>query len=80
MNQRIEKVKLELEKTREKISRLQARQRDFERQLVELQNADILAIVRAIDVPPEELSELIRKLKKQALPNNIPQEEEIIED
>ena len=75
MNTRIEKIKLDLEKNKEKISKLQTRQRALERQLVELQNADILAVVRAIDVPPEELPELIRKLKNQPIPINLEDEQ-----
>jgi len=78
MNPRIEKIKLELDKNKEKLAKLQARQRELERQLVELQNADILAVVRAIDVSPEELPELIKRLKAQPIPK--PLEEENLEN
>lgn len=69
MNPRIEKIQTELDKTKDKIVKLQARQRELEKQLIELQNADIVSAVRAIDVPPEELRALIARLKSQLIPN-----------
>ena len=68
MNAKIEKIQAELSKVKDKIAKSQARQKELERQLVEAQNADIVAAVRAIDVKPEELQTLIARLKSQPIP------------
>ena len=64
MNPKIQKTAQEIEKLKRKISDNQARLRDLERQKLELENADIVAAVRAIDVAPDELAALIGKLQK----------------
>ena len=69
MNPRIQKITDDIAKLKRKIVNNQARLRELERQKVELENADIIAAVRGIDVPPEELSALIKKLQSQAVPN-----------
>ena len=69
MNPRIQKITDEIERLKRKITNNQARLRDLERQKVELENADIVAAVRSIDVPPEDLSALIHKLQSQAVPD-----------
>jgi len=63
LNPRIEKLRAELEKTKERIARNQARQRELERQLVEAENADIIAAVRSMDVLPEDLAALIKTIQ-----------------
>ena len=63
MNPRIEKLRAELEKTKERIARNQTRQRELERQLVEAENADIIAAVRSMDVLPEDLAALIKRIQ-----------------
>jgi septal ring factor EnvC (AmiA/AmiB activator) len=63
MNTRIEKIRAELEKTRERIAKNQLRQRELERQLLEAENADIIAAVRSMEVRPEELAQLIKNIK-----------------
>ena len=75
MNPRIQKITSEIAKLRRKISDGQARLRDLERQKTELENADIIAAVRSIDVPPEEFAALILKLQNPSVPNHEPQEE-----
>jgi len=63
LNPRIEKLRAELEKTKERIARNQTRQRELERQLVEAENADIIAAVRSMDVLPEDLAALIKRIQ-----------------
>ena len=75
MNPRIQKISDEIEKLKRKITNNQTRLRDLERQKVELENADIVAAVRSIDVPPEDLSAFIQKLQNQAIPNLDPKQE-----
>ena len=64
MNPKIQKTRDEIVKTKERIIKNQARLRELERQLTELENAEILAAVRAVDVPPEELKGLIQKIQE----------------
>ena len=75
MNPRILKISDDIEKLRHKISTAQVRLRDLERQKTELENADIIAAVRGIDVPPEELHALIARLQAQPVPHFEPEEE-----
>ena len=77
MNPKIQKLTDEIEKLRRKISDGQSRLRDLERQKFELENADIVAAVRSIDVPPEELRALIARLQNQPVPHFEPEEDTI---
>ena len=63
MNAKIQKITDDIAKLKQKIANNQVRLRDLERQKVELENADIIAAVRRIDVPPEEIAALIQKLQ-----------------
>ena len=60
MNPKIQKLADEIEKMKRKITEYQARLRDMERQKTELENADIIAMVRGVDIPPEQLAEFAR--------------------
>ena len=80
MNLRISKITDDIGKLRRKIAKDQARLRELERQKLELENADIVAAVRSIDVPPEELRALIAQLQSQPIPNLEPQEEKSVEN
>lgn len=65
MNPKISKVSGEIEKTREKIAELQSRLRELERQKTEFENADIVAMVRGIDVQPDEFEAFVRAYREQ---------------
>lgn len=65
MNPKLKKMTDEMEKTKAKISELQSRYKDLERQKTELENANIIAMVRGIDVPPDEFAEFVRLFKEQ---------------
>ena len=65
MNPRIQKITDEAEKLRRKITEYQARLRELERQKTELENADIVAMVRGIDIPPGQLAEFARMFKER---------------
>ena len=72
MNPKLKKVIDEMEKTRVKISDMQSRMRDLERQKTELENADIIAMIRGIDVPPDEFGEFVRLFKEQQKNKAVP--------
>ena len=65
MNPRIEKITAEIEKVKAKLTSYQARLRDLERQKTEFENADILAMVRGIDVSPDEFAAFVKMFKTQ---------------
>ena len=65
MNPRIEKISAEIEKVKAKLSSHQARLRELERQKTEFENADILAMVRGMDVAPDEFAAFVRMFKAQ---------------
>ena len=62
---RIEKITDEIEKMKGKITNLQARLRDLERQRTEMENADIIAVVRSMDITPDKLAAFIQMYKEQ---------------
>lgn len=63
---KIDKVVEEINKLKVKISEYQTRLRDLERQKTEMENAEIVSMVRGIDVAPDELRAFIEAYKKQA--------------
>ena len=54
-----ERIRADLTNAREKASQWQARARDLERQLAELENTEILRIVHGVASSPEELRGLL---------------------
>jgi len=64
MSPKIKKILGEIQKAREKISDYQNRLKELERTKTELENADIVALVRAIDIPPSELEAFVKTYKK----------------
>lgn len=56
---RRERIRADLASAKEKANLWQARVRDFERQLTELENTEILRLVHEVAASPEELRELL---------------------
>ena len=54
-----ERIRADLTNAREKARQWQARARDFERQLTELENTEILRMVHSVASSPEELRGLL---------------------
>ena len=67
MNPKLQKLRAELEKNTEKISKLQSRNAELKKQIQELENIDIIYMVRECGLTPEALSGLLAKV--QAAPN-----------
>ena len=63
LNPKIIKLREEHEKNRTKISELQARNRELEKQLRELENTEIIGLVRAQGFSLEDFAALMRGLK-----------------
>lgn len=77
MNHKIQRITDEIAKLKHKITTSQARLRDLEQQKIELENADIVATIRSLDVPPEELRMLIARLQAQPVPHLEPEEDNL---
>ena len=60
MNPKIKKIDNEYEKNAAKITELQARQRELEKQRLERENLDIIGIVRNMGLTPDQLAALIQ--------------------
>ena len=60
MNPKIKKIDNEYEKNAAKITELQARQRELEKQRLELENLDIIGIARNMGLTPDQLAALIQ--------------------
>ena len=63
MNPIINKLKAEKEKNLRKIAEMTARNEEIDKQVTELENLDIIGIVRENEVTPEQLAELIQSLR-----------------
>ena len=69
MNPKINKLKAEKAKNLRKIAEMTARNEEIDAQVTELENLDIIGMVRENAITPEQLAELIRAAKKNPLPN-----------
>ena len=79
---KIDKLKADLVKAREKAAEWQARVKDIERQITEQENLAIIQAVRGVTASPEELRDvlgLIQSMKEPPKTNFIKEEPEIEE-
>ena len=65
MNAKIEKLRAERSKNEKKISECQTRNKEIDGQIFELENNDIIGLVRAANISPDMLSELIQAMKQK---------------
>ena len=63
MNAKINKLRSELDKNKNKISELQRRNREIERQITELETNDILELIHAHSLDIAQLAALIQTMK-----------------
>ena len=66
MNAKIKKINAEYEKNAAKIAELQARQKELDKQRTELENLDIVGMVRSMGMTPEQLAAFIQASKTDA--------------
>ena len=62
-NERLQKIDAEISKLKTKISEYTVRLRELERQRTETENARIVALVRDVDISPDELMAFIQAYK-----------------
>lgn len=60
MNPKIERVCKDIDKTKGKISELQTRLRELEKQKTELENTEIVETVRGMDISLADLAAMLR--------------------
>ena len=60
MNPKIKKINAEYQKNAAKIDELQARQAELTKQRTELENLDIIGMVRSMGLTPDQLAALIQ--------------------
>ena len=63
MNPKIKKIDEETAKNNAKIAKLQERNRELAHQRTELENTDIIGLVRSVGLTPDQLAALIRVAK-----------------
>lgn len=75
---KLDRLKADLAKAKEKSSEWQARVKDIERQITEQENLEILQMVRSVAATPEELRGLLEALRaaKEPLQTNRMNQEE----
>ena len=66
MNPKIKKINTEYEKNAAKIAELQGRQAELDKQRTELENLDIIGLVRGMGLDPDQLAALIRAARPVA--------------
>lgn len=75
---KIERLRAELEKARQKAAEWQARAKDIERQITEHENMEIIQAVRGVTASPEELKTilgLIQSMKEVPQDSTVKEEE-----
>lgn len=74
---KIERLKSDLAKAREKAAEWQARVKDIERQITERENLEIIQAVRGVTASPEELRDILDLIQSAKEPpkNNLIKEE-----
>lgn len=60
MNNKITKLRAERSKNEEKIAVLRSRNGEIDRQITELENLDIVGMVRSLGLTPEQLAALLQ--------------------
>ena len=63
LNSKLQKILTEISRTKEKIAAQQTRLRELEQQKTELENIEIVGIIRGLDVAPEELASFIKAFR-----------------
>ena len=68
---KLEKLKTELEKAKQRAAEWQARIKDIERQITEQENLEIIQAVRSVTASPEELQKILGMIQSmKELPQN----------
>ena len=75
MNPKISKLRREQQKVREKIAALQAKDKELDKEIRDLENMDIVGLVRAEGLTLEGFTELMQQLRENPIPQKKGQQE-----
>ena len=64
MSKKLEKYRAERDRNNAKIAELKEENRELDRLITELENTEIIGLVRAENIRPEELAEFLNALRK----------------
>ena len=65
MNPKISKLKAEKEKNLKKIADMNARNEEIDKLITELENLDIIGLVREWRITPDELAKLLKNITEE---------------
>lgn len=74
---KIDRLREELEKARQKAVEWQARAKDIERRITEQENLEIIQAVRSITASPEDLKDILTRIQSM---KELPEQEQIKEE
>ena len=80
MNPKIIKINEETAKNNAKIAKLQERNRELAQQRTEIENTDIIGLVRSMGLSPDQLAALIKAAKPAPVAQeaqNVPEPQEV---
>ena len=80
MNPKFKKIDAEYEKNAAKISALQNRQKELEKQRREMENLDIVGLVRSMGMTAEELSALMKASRENRSASDPNKQEENVHE
>ena len=66
MNKKLSKILAEIEKTKEKLSEQQGKLRELERQRTELENTEMVELIRSTKMNTEELSTFLKAFRQKS--------------
>lgn len=75
MNPRITKLRKEQQKVRDKIAALQVKDKELDKEIRDLENMDIVGLVRAEGLTLEGFTELMQQLRENPIPQKKGQQE-----
>ena len=76
MSKKLEKYRAEREKNNAKIAELKEENRELDRVITELENTEIIGLVRAENMRPEELAEFLSRIRQSSIKEENKREEE----
>ncbi len=74
---KIDRLRAELEKAKQKAVEWQARAKDIERRITEQENLEIIQAVRSITASPEDLKDILTRIQSM---KELPEQEQIREE
>lgn len=74
---KIERLRAELEKAKQKAVEWQARAKDIERRITEQENLEIIQAVRSVTASPEDLKDILTRIQSM---KDLPEQEQSKEE